>query len=143
MSSSAEVEVAALFINARAILPLQVTCKELGHPQPSIPLRTDNSTASGIINGTFAQDRSKAMDMRFYWIVDRVKQGQFKVYWERGITNLADYFTKKHPASHHKKVRPIYTYNQHSPSSLQGCIKLLAARAPQFKQLIRLANAQA
>ena len=87
MSSAAKAEVAALFINARAILPLQVTCKELGHPQPATPMRTDNSTASGIINGTFAQDRSKAMDMRFYWIVDRVKQGQFKVYWERGITN--------------------------------------------------------
>ena len=65
MSSAVEVEVTALFINARAILPLQVTCKEQGQPQPVTPMRTDNSTASGIINGTFAQDRNKAMDMRF------------------------------------------------------------------------------
>ena len=95
MSSAVVAELAALFINARAILRLQVTCKELGHPQPATPLRTDNSTASGIINGTFVQDRSKAINMRFYLIVDRVKQGQFKVYWEQEITNLVDYFTKK------------------------------------------------
>jgi hypothetical protein len=36
------------------------------------------------------------MDMRFYWIKDRVKQGQFKTYWGPGFQNLADYFTKHH-----------------------------------------------
>jgi hypothetical protein len=30
------------------------------------------------------------MDMRFYWIKDRVKQGQFNVYWGPGYQNLAD-----------------------------------------------------
>ena len=70
MSSAAEAEVAALFINARAILPLQVTCKELGYSQPATPMRTDNSTASGIINGTFAQDRNKAMDMKLLQITE-------------------------------------------------------------------------
>ena len=69
--------------------------------------------------------------MRFYWLIDRVNQGQFKVYWERGNKNLADYFTKHHPASHHRRVRPIYVTTDNSPSTLQGCIKLLADRAPK------------
>ena len=56
------------------------------------------------------QKRSKSMDMRFYWIVDRVEQGKFKVYWEPGSINFSDYHSKKHPESHHKNMRPIYTY---------------------------------
>ena len=64
MSSAAEAEIGALYMNARQLLPLRVTCEELGHPQPATPMQTDNNTASGIINGTFNQARSKAVDMR-------------------------------------------------------------------------------
>ena len=66
MSSAAEAEIGALYMNARQLLPLRVTCEELGHPQPATPMQTDNNTASGIINGTFNQARSKAIDMRYY-----------------------------------------------------------------------------
>jgi hypothetical protein len=34
------------------------------------------------------------MDMQFHWLCDRKAQGQFKIYWRQGGTNLADYFTK-------------------------------------------------
>ena len=34
--------------------------------------------------------------MRFYWIRNRVSQGQFLVHWKRGSDNHADYFTKHH-----------------------------------------------
>jgi hypothetical protein len=54
---------------------------ELGNNEPAIPLRTENSTAFGIINETIKQKRSKAMDMRHHWIIDRVHQKQFDVYW--------------------------------------------------------------
>ena len=141
VSSAAEAEIAALYMNARELLPLRVTCAELGHPQPPTPMRTDNNTASGIINGTLKQARSKAIDMRFYWLLDRSAQKQFKIYWERGIKNLADYFSKHHSAKHHKQLRPIYSYmGKKSPSSLQGCIELLAQRAPKYKAMVRLAG---
>ena len=68
--------------------------------------------------------------MRFWWLVDRVQQKQFNTTWAPGKYNLADYFPKKHPASHHKKVRPIYVYMENeSPSLLQGCDKILATCA--------------
>ena len=51
------------------------------------------------------------MDMQFYWLVGRVSQKMFKVYWAPGSINLADFFSKKLPASHHRAVRPIYTYS--------------------------------
>ena len=142
MSSAAEAEIGALYMNARQLLPLRVTCEELGHPQPATPMQTDNNTASGIINGTFNQARSKAIDMRYYWLMDRAQQKQFKIYWDRGVKNLADYFSKHHSAAHHKQVRPIFLHTKESPDSLQGCIKLLALRAPKLQEIIRLAGVQ-
>ena len=60
-------------MNARGeLLPLRVTCAELGRYQPATPMRTDNNTVSGIINGTLKQARSKAIDMRFYWLLDSI-----------------------------------------------------------------------
>jgi hypothetical protein len=41
-------------------------------------MKTDNTTATGYINGTIKQKRSKAMDMLFYWIKDRVKKASLK-----------------------------------------------------------------
>ena len=64
--------------------------------------------------------------MRFYWLRDRVEQKQFDVRWRPGKTNLADYPTKHHTGQHHQKVRPIYLYDpDNSPSTVQGCIKIL------------------
>ena len=66
------------------------------------------------------------MDMRMHWIRDRIQQGQFKVYWKPGQQNLADYPTKHHSGSHHKKVRPIYLHEgDTSPSTVQGCIEIM------------------
>ena len=59
------------------------------------------------MNDTIRQQQSKAMDMKFYWLKDRVMQKMFKVYWAPGKVNLADYFSKHHPASHVKKVRKL------------------------------------
>ena len=104
MASAAEAELGALFSNAQEVLPMRQCLKELGHPQPATPIKTDNSTAQGIINNTIKQKRSKAMDMRFYWLRDRTKQGHFHIYWEPGQHNLADLPTKHHHGSHHKRL---------------------------------------
>jgi hypothetical protein len=94
VASAAESEVGACFHNAQSGAPLRVTLTELGHIQPPTPLRTDNSTAFGILNKTIKQKRSKAMDMRYHWITDRVHQKQFDVYWRPGHENLGNYHTK-------------------------------------------------
>jgi hypothetical protein len=130
MSSAAESEIGAVFINAKERAVLRTTLEELGHHQRPAPLETDNTTSTGYINGTIKQKLTKAMDMRFYWIKDRVKQGQFNVYWGPGYQNLADYFTKHHSSSHHKRVREIYIHADEQPinrkgirdSALRGCV---------------------
>jgi hypothetical protein len=113
LSSAAEAELAALFHNGKEAYSIRNILAELGHPQPPTPIVTDNSTTSGIANDTVKQKRSKAMDMRFYWVRDRVRQGQFHVYWKQGILNRADYFTKHHSAAHHRQMRSHYL---HSPT---------------------------
>ena len=125
MASAAEAEVAALYMNAQEMIPMRQCLIELGHPQPPTPLKTDNSTATGILTGTIKQKRSKAIDMRFYWLKDRVKQRQFDVYWAPGLNNLADYTTKHHSGKHHRQLRPIQLHEPNSPKTVQGCIKLL------------------
>ena len=49
MSSAAESKVAGLFMNAQHIVPICLTLKKMGHPQPPTPLRTNNITAQGIL----------------------------------------------------------------------------------------------
>jgi hypothetical protein len=72
MSSAAKAEIGAVFINAKEGAVLRTTLEELGNTQPPTPMETDNTTATGYSNGTIKQKRTKAMDMRFYWIKDRV-----------------------------------------------------------------------
>ena len=68
------------------------------------------------------------MDKRLYWLQNKVEQGEFRIFWAPGKYNLADYFTKYHSPTTHKKLRPIYTYIEgKSPTTLQGCIELLTS----------------
>jgi hypothetical protein len=129
VSSAAEAELAALFHNGKEAYAIRTILVELGHPQPSTRIVTDNSTASGIANDTVRQKRSKAMDMRYYWVRDRVRQGQFLVYWKKGSLNRADYFTKHHPASHHMLMRPHYLHCPPSLPSLPNYYACLASDA--------------
>ena len=93
-------------------------------------MKPDNSTANEIMNGTIKQQRSKAIDMRYYWLKDRVEQGQFKIFWEPGDANWADYFTKHHPPTHHKKIRPACLLEDNSPADMQGCLDLIKGHQP-------------
>jgi hypothetical protein len=108
MSSAAEAEIGAVFLNAKEGTVLCTTLEELGHHHPPTPLQTDNTTTTGYINGILKKI-TRAMDMCFYWVQDRVKQGQFHVYWGPGYQNLADYFTKHHSPAHQKRMQEIYT----------------------------------
>ena len=132
MASAAEAETGALFLNAQAACPIRVALEEMGYPQPPTPFNTDNQTAQGIVCKTIKQKRSKAIDMRFYWLQDRVEQGQFVIIWRRGETNLADYFTKHHSPAHHKLMRPVYLHTKPKPTAKQAvCEGVLNLDSPQ------------
>jgi hypothetical protein len=114
-SSVAEAEYSALFVSAKTGTVTRETLKEMGHPQDATELKTDNTTADGIVNKTVLQKRSKAINMRYYWIQDRIAQGQFDVSWALGDTYLGDYFAKHHSPSHRNRLRPFYLHGQAEP----------------------------
>ena len=104
MGSAAEAEIGSAYINGQEAVPIRTLLLELEHPQPATPIQVVKSTSDGFANDTIKQKRSKAIDMRFYWIRDRTRQVQLLIYWQPGITNLGDYHTKYHSPSHHQFI---------------------------------------
>ena len=80
LSLAGEDKVTALFHNCNDGIMILNTLIEMGHQQPATPVQTDNLFTEGFSNRRVKQRRSKAIDMRFYWIQDRVKQSQFYIY---------------------------------------------------------------
>ena len=69
VASAAEAKLGSLFLNAQETVKLYIALEEMGHPQPPNPIHTENSTAQGIIHGTIKQQRSRAMNMRYFWSI--------------------------------------------------------------------------
>ncbi len=59
MSSAAEAELGALYINAKEAVYLQQRIDAMGHPQPRTPIQTDNTTAKGVINKKYNRNAPK------------------------------------------------------------------------------------
>ncbi len=105
MSSAAEAELGALFLNVKEAVYLQQILTKMSYPQPRTPIQTNNTMAEGVINNKFQPKQTKVMDMCFHWLRNQEAQGQFRIYWHPEKSNLADYFTKHHPPAHHVNVR--------------------------------------
>ena len=116
VASAGEAEYAALFMVGQEAESIRTILTEMGHIQPATPIKCDNACAVGIANSTMKMKRSKAMDMRFHWIRDRVRQGNFVVSWIKGSDNLADFFTKPLPIHQHQTIKKILV---HSPENTE------------------------
>jgi hypothetical protein len=78
----------------------------MGHLQTSTPIQTSNLTAHRLLTNKILPKVLKAMDMQFHWLHCRKEQDQYQFYWRPGTHILANYWTKHHPASHHKSFWP-------------------------------------
>ena len=85
-----------------------MAAEEPGHPQPSTPVQTNNTTALGFANKNLQPKVTKSTDMKNWWLRDREAQEQFKFYWAPGLNNDADYFTKHFCEAHHREKRPRF-----------------------------------
>jgi hypothetical protein len=88
-ASAAEAELGTLFVNAQEAKVLHLTLAELGHPQPLTPIHINNTTTAGIVNNTIKRQQSRAMEMRYFWVLDGKTQKYFKFYYQPGQENLA------------------------------------------------------
>ena len=117
LSLAAKAETGSAFINAQAAVPLRQTLHEMGWPQSVTVITTDNSVTHGILNGTVKQKRSEAIDMRFYWLHDRIKDGQFIIQWKPGVCNLSNYYSKHFGSPIHGGTRALCL---HEPGSAEA-----------------------
>jgi hypothetical protein len=77
----------------------------MGHPQPTTPMHTDNTTTYGILRGTCKQQGVNVIYMRLYWVRDHAQQEKIDIGRGPSAQNLGDYFTKHHTPAHHKGIR--------------------------------------
>jgi hypothetical protein len=106
VASAGEAEYGAGFLIAQHGVYLRNIATELGHRQKATPILCDNAFAIGLGNDTIKQKRSKSIDMRFHWLRDRIRQGQFTIQYLAGKLNLADFFTKTLPTKEHRAIMP-------------------------------------
>ncbi len=59
MSSAAEAELEALYLNAQEAVYLRQILTEMGHPQPQTPIQNDNTTAEAVINNKIQPKQQK------------------------------------------------------------------------------------
>ena len=136
-ASAAEAELGALFLNAQEAKVIRLILKELGHPQPPTPIHVDNTTAVGIVNNSIKRQRSRAMEMRYFWLLCQEAQRILDISHHPGQENMGDYPTKAHFGQIHRHVRSYYLHEPNSPTILyrasmpstwQGCAEILGDR---------------
>lgn len=81
---------------------------EMRHPLSVTTIKVDNQCAVGILTDIVKQRRAKAMDMRFFWVKNKIRQNKFLIYWRAGKGNRDDNFTKHYAPSYHKVIRSMY-----------------------------------
>ena len=93
VTSAAEAETNGVFHNAKTGLPIQHLLQSMGHPQKPFLIKTDNSTSAGYVNNNMKTKKSKTWDMYLHWLRNKENKKNFKVQWDKGSNNDADYFT--------------------------------------------------
>jgi hypothetical protein len=72
MQAASEAEITGCFHNGQQTVHFRQILLELGRPQVDpTRLTADNSTTDGFANKRTKLNRSKSIDMRFYWLHDR------------------------------------------------------------------------
>jgi hypothetical protein len=106
VTSAAEAELGAAFQNGQKGAQFRNTLVELGYPQQPTTIFVDNTVAEGLATDTVNAKRSKSMDVRFFWLRDRVRKLQFRMRHLSGRWDISDFFTKPLPRDKFEQFLP-------------------------------------
>ena len=126
MTSAADAEIGALFINSRQAIPAQHLLEEMGHRQPPTPIQTDNTTALGFVTKNLQPKATKSTEMNYWFMRDWQDRLQFKYYWKPGKNNKGDYFTKHFCPATHRERRPTFL----TPRSVLDALRAAFGKKP-------------
>ena len=103
-ASAAESGMVSLFFNTQETINLHILLQELDNTQPDTPIHTDNNTSTSIKHITIKQQRSHAMNMRYYWTISKQDDKTIDVSWHTGQDNLDDYSSKHYYPTIHQNL---------------------------------------
>ena len=66
MSSAAEAELGALFINRKEAIPARQSLEVMGHTQPPTPIHKYNTTTHGVVTNNIVSKLLNSMGMRLH-----------------------------------------------------------------------------
>jgi hypothetical protein len=92
--STAEAEYMAITEAAKEAIWLKLLLKELGHEQGTISILEDNQATIKISNNPQDHKRTKHIQVKFHYIRQQIKTGEFKLVYVKTADQLADVFTK-------------------------------------------------
>ena len=84
--------------------PVLTECKTIRHVVSSA------ATANAFIHQTMRHKRSKSWDMRYWWLKEKSAESEFQIFWDKGVNNWADYFTKHFAPAVHQVLRQRYVH---------------------------------
>ena len=108
VSSADEAEICVTSNNEKTAIGMRPALILLDLRQPATPLKTDNSTREVFVKSGMKLKRSKIWDMKWHWFREKEVLEQLRIYWDKGMNNDADYFTKHHPPIQHCQIIPRY-----------------------------------
>ena len=73
MASDTEAELGGLFKNFRKATSMITALAEMVHQQQQTQVAMENTAANSIVNG-MVKKISRAINMRFYWVRDRIRK---------------------------------------------------------------------
>ncbi len=114
VASAAKAETHGIFHNAQTALPIRYLLLQMGHPQPPTLIKTDNKVVEAFVKQEMRHKKFKTWDMRLWWLKDRMVQNHFKIFWDVGGNNWADYFTKHFAPQYHRVLRHHYLQRTNS-----------------------------
>jgi len=110
-SAASETEYASLYETGCALMPVRTILAALDFPQETTTIYTDNLIAKNICARLVRPKRSKAIDMRYHWIRDRVDDKYFDVVWLPSTSKsimCVDALTKIHPVKKHEELVSLF-----------------------------------
>jgi hypothetical protein len=108
--SSTEAEVVATSDSANQALHLRNFLIEQGHKQESTVIYQDNLSCMALINkGKSSSERTRHMSIRYFWLTEKIKEGEIKLEHIRTEDMYANLLTKPLQGSQFDRERRMLT----------------------------------
>ena len=92
--STAEAEYMALTDAAKEAIWLKLLLKELGYPQGNVKIYEDNQATIKIAKNPQDHKRTKHIQIKYHYIRDQIRDGEFHLEYVQTADQLGDMFTK-------------------------------------------------